>query len=192
VSIIISLILSFGGSGDESQKLYRLLWLIAGLFSLWAAASSRHVDQYLSRLIEWAFRRWTDLDTRDYQSLLKLSGEYAVKELSVRERDWLADKLLRDCRLSEEGVVVLGIYRDDGDYVGAPRADTRIYPGDLLILYGRSGALRELDQRQEDIDGDAAHERAVSEQRQHMAEQQAQEEAHSRRRAATDKSARKK
>lgn len=179
VSIIISLILSFGGSADEFQKLYRLIWLIAGLFVMWAAASSHHVDQYLSRLIEWAFRRWTDLDTRDYQSLLKLSGDYTVKELSVREGDWLADKFLRDCRLSEEGVVVLGIYRDDGDYVGAPRADTRIYPGDLLILYGRSGALHELDQRQENIDGDAAHEKAVNEQRRHMAEQEAQEEAHS-------------
>ena len=49
VSIIISLILSFGGSGDESQKRYRFLWLIAGMFALWGAASSRHFDRYLSR-----------------------------------------------------------------------------------------------------------------------------------------------
>ena len=184
VSIIISLILSFGGSGEESQKLYRFLWLIAGLIALWWAASSRHIDRYLSRCIEWAFRRWTDLDTRDYQSLLRLSGEYTVKELAVKEQDWLADKTLRDCRLTEEGVIVLGIYRDNGDYVGAPTADTRIYAGDLLILYGRAGALRELDQRREDMEGEAAHERAVDEQRRHMAEQEAQEEAHSQKRSA--------
>jgi hypothetical protein len=180
VTIIISLILSFGGGEDESQRLYRLFWLIGGLFALWAAARSRHIDRYLSRIIEWAIRKWTDLDTRDYLSLLKLSGEYTVKELSVREGDWLADKHLRDCRLSEEGVIVLGIYRENGDYVGAPRADTRVYPGDVLILYGRAANLRELDQRQEDIGGDAAHERAVSEQRQHMAEQEEREEAHRR------------
>ena len=190
VSIIISLILSFGGDGDESQRFYRLLWLIAGLFALWATARSRHIDHCLSRVIEWAFRRWTDLDTRDYQSLLKLSGDYTVKELSVKERDWLADKRLRDCRLTEEGVIVLGIYRDDGDYVGAPTADTRIYSGDLLILYGRSGALRELDQRREDRDGEAAHERAVKEQRRHMVEQDAREEAHSRKRATINNSSR--
>jgi hypothetical protein len=183
VTIIISLILSFGGGAeDESQRLYRLLWLIAGLFALWAAARSRHIDLCLSRIIEWAIRRWTDLDTRDYLSLLKLSGEYTVKELSVRDGDWLADKHLRDCRLSEEGVIVLGIYRDDGNYVGAPKADTRIYPGDLLILYGRAANLRELDQRQEDTGGDEAHERAVSEQQQHMAEQEAREEDHRRKR----------
>lgn len=184
VSIIISLILSFGGEGDETQKLYRLLWLIAGLFVLWSLASSRHIDRYLSRLIEWALRRWTDLDTRDYQSLLKLSGEYMVKELSVSAHDWLADKRLKDCRLTEEGVMVLGIYRDNGDYVGAPRADTRIYAGDLLVLYGRSANLSELDQRQEDAAGEAAHDRAVNEQRRHVAEQEAQEKAHDRKRTA--------
>jgi hypothetical protein len=185
VTIIISLILSFGGGGeDESQRLYRLYWLIAGLFVLWAAARSRHIDRYLSRVIEWAIRKWTDLDTRDYLSLLKLSGEYTVKELSVREGDWLADKRLRDCRLSAEGVIVLGIYRESGDYVGAPRADTRVYPGDVLILYGRAANLRELDQRQEDIGGDEAHELAVSEQRQHMAEQEAREKAHRRKRGS--------
>jgi len=184
VSIIISLILSFGGSAEESEKLYRFLWLIAGLVALWAAASSRYIDRYLSRCIEWAFRKWTDLDTRDYQGLLKLSGEYAVKELAVKAQDWLADKTLKNCRLTEEGVIVLGIYRDNGDYVGAPTADTRIYAGDLLILYGRSGALQELDQRREDSAGEAAHERAVSRQRQHVAAQEAQEEAHQRKRAA--------
>jgi len=186
VSIIISLILSFAVSGDESQRLYRLLWLIAGLFGLWAAASSRQVDRYLSRIIEWALRRWTDLDTRDYQSLLKLSGEYTVKELAVKEWDWLANKSLKDCRLTEEGVIVLGIYREGGDYVGAPTADTRIYPGDLLILYGRSGALRELDQRKENAAGETAHQRAVNEQQRYKAEQEVQEESHRRKRAFID------
>jgi hypothetical protein len=187
VSIIISLILSFGGSGEQAQKLYRLLWLIMGLVVLWWVASSRHIDRYLNRCIEWAFRKWTHLDTRDYQSLLKLSGEYTVKELAVKKGDWLANKTLRSCRLTEEGVIVLGIYRDNGDYVGAPKADTRIYAGNLLILYGRAANLRELDQRQEDAEGKAAHERAVEEQRRHMAEQEAQEEVHNRRHAQVEK-----
>ena len=187
VSIIISLILSFGSSGEESQILYRLLWLVAGVVVLWFAARSRYIDRYLSRIIERALRRWTDLDTRDYQSLLKLSGDYTVKEMSVSEGHWLADKSLRDIRLPEEGVLVLGIYRDSGDYVGAPKADTRIYPGDLLILYGRSEGLRELDQRREDTEGEAARERAVSEQRRHVAEQEAKEAAHGHKRRREEK-----
>ena len=118
--------------------------------------------------------------------MLKLSGEYTVKELAVKEQDWLANKSLRNCRLTEEGVMALGIYRDNGDYVEAPTADTRIYSGDLLILYGRSSALRELDQRQKDLAGEAAHKRAVDEQRRHVAEQEAQEEGRNKKRAAAN------
>jgi hypothetical protein len=187
VSIIISLILSFGGHETETEALYRLLWLIGGLFVLWIAAKSRYVDRSLSRLIEWALRRWTDLDTRDYQDLLRLSGDYTVKELAVKEGDWLENKFLKNCRLTEEGVVVLGIYRDEGDYVGVPKANSRIYPGDLLILYGRSAVLRDLDQRRADTTGEAAHDRAINEQKRYEAEQEKQEEAHRQKREASKK-----
>jgi len=184
VSILISLILSFGGGGDETTRVYRLLWLIGGLVALWVMARSRYVDRYLTRLIEWALERWTDLDVRDYQSLLKLSGEYMVKELSVKRDSWLADKTLQHCRLTEEGVIVLGVYRRNGDYVGAPKAETKIYPGDQLILYGRAKALRELDERKADSSGEEAHDRAVSEQERHVADQEHQEREQARRRSS--------
>jgi hypothetical protein len=101
VSIIISLILSFGGSGDEYQRIHRLIWLLAGLLGIWLLTKSKPIDRFLNRIIEWALKRWTDLDTRDYQSLLKLSGTYMVKELSVKEDDWVANKLLGECRLTQ-------------------------------------------------------------------------------------------
>lgn len=175
ISIIISLILSFGGSGEESERLYRLMGLIAGIIVLWFVAKSRYVDRYLTKVIEWALARWTDLNTKDYESLLKLSGEYTVKELAVKENDWLAEKNLRDCRLVKEGIIVLGIYRDSGDYIGAPKADTKIYPDDQLILYGRARNLKELDQRRKGASGEKAHEEGVSEQDQVIAEQENQE-----------------
>ncbi len=182
VSIIISLILSFVGSEGEYDRINRLIWLIAGLLVLWFFAKSSWVDRFLNRLIEWALARWTDLDTRDYQSLLKLSGKYTVKELSVKDGDWLANKSLRECRLTQEGVIVLGIYRSGGGYVGAPKAETKIYPQDQIILYGRADALRELDRRRADTNGEAAHDRVVSEQKRHVAEQDVQEEEHQRKR----------
>jgi len=42
---------------------------------------------------------------------------------------------------------VLGIARSEGSYVGVPEADTEIYKGDTLIIYGRSTAIKELDKR---------------------------------------------
>jgi hypothetical protein len=164
VSIVISLILSFAGTGDETDRLFRVLYLVGGVVILWILARSRFVGDYLTRAIEWALDRWTDLDTRDYVSLLKLSGEYRVTELQIKKDAWLAGKRLSECQLADEGVTILGIYRQDGTYLGVPTKDTEIYSGDTLILYGRSGVLRNLDIRRNDETGEQAHREAVGEQ----------------------------
>lgn len=182
VTILISLILSFVGPGTDTAKLLRLLGVVAGVIVLWLLARSSLVTRGMERLMGWALSRWTNLDVRDYASLLRLSGNYTVMEVQVREGDWLAGKKLADCNLPEEGVSVLGIYRHKGGYVGAPRGNTEIYPQDTVILYGRSEALRELDTRRSGAAGDAAHTQAVGKQEQHVEQQQREEAEHRRRR----------
>jgi hypothetical protein len=184
VTIVISLILSLGGSGEFS-RLARLGWVIGGTVLLWLLAQSRFLDRYLSRGIHWSLRRWTDLDTRDYASLLNVHGSYRVNEIRVKKGDWLAGKRLRDCRLPDEGVTVLGIYRSDGIYVGVPRSDTEIYAGDTVVLYGRSKVLHELTFRRDDQSGQRAHEEAVGDQKSH-ASRQARNEAKYRRQRKDD------
>jgi len=184
VTVLISLILSFAGPGTGATKLYRLLWLVGGAAVLWLLSISKSFGRALHCVIEWALKRWTDLDVRDYASLLRLSGQYRVSELQVEEGDWLAGRTLRSCDLHEEGVTVLGILRDDGTYVGVPGADTEIYPEDTLILYGRSSALSELDRRLVGSAGDMRHQQAADEHRAKMVEQSQQEERHKAKRAA--------
>ena len=179
VSIVISLILSFAGTGSETDRLFRILWLAGGVVVLWFLARSRWVGTYLSRLIDWALRRWTNLDTRDYVSLLKLSGDYKVSELRIKADDWLAGKQLQECRLNKEGITILGMYREDGTYLGVPTGDTKVYAGDTLILYGRTGALRDLDTRRDDESGQKAHEQAVGEQQKHEMKEKRQDEQRS-------------
>ncbi len=187
VTIIISLILSFVGPGDETDRVTRLLLLLLGVAVLWALAKSKYVDQYLGIMIKYALNRWTELDTRDYMNLLKLSGEYKVTELQVKQGDWLEGKTLKECRLTDEGISILGIYRYDGSYVGAPHKDTEIYSGDTLILYGRNKVLHQLDRRRAGLQGEQAHEQAVGEQKRHEAEQDRKERAHKRKRQAEKK-----
>ncbi len=182
MTIVISLILSFAGGGPEAARLIRLVWLTGGVVVLGIVSKSKLVDRCLSRAIGWALKKWTDLDVRDYANLLKLSGEYTITELQVEEGDWLVGKQLSACRLADEGVTVLGIYRNDGTYLGAPRGGTQIYAGDVLLLYGRAKVVRELDQRRADISGDVAHQKAIGEQRRHMHQQDLQEEQHERKR----------
>ena len=179
VTILISLIISFAESGDVS-RLTRLGWLVGGAAAVWLIARSRLTDRLLRRAIHWSLQRWTHLDTRDYARLLNVHRTYSVNEIGVKEGDWLAGKRLRDCRLPEEGVSVLGIYRADGTYLGVPRADTEIYAGDTMVLYGRSSDLRELTFRRDDPSGQKAHEKAVDDQKGHE-NRQARQDRHYRR-----------
>lgn len=149
VTVISSLILTFISPKTSSVDwVVRLLVLASGLTILWVLATSDWINHWLSRVIGWALKRWTRLDVRDYASLLRLSGEYEVSEMAVEAGDWLADKTLAQLSLRERSVMVLGIQRRDGTYVGAPDGQTKILPGDVLILYGLEPAIQNLDERQ--------------------------------------------
>jgi len=180
VTAITSLMLSFlGPAGDPSTA--RQLWmrtglLAAGLLVLWKIAHSKWIDQRLSRVIARALRRWTDLELRDYAGLLHLSGDYAVIELHVEEGDWLADSKLSQLQLSDEGVLVLGIEKNHGPYLGAPRGETHIGAGDTVILYGPQAVLVDLDRRRRGSEGNWAHHKAVNRQIQMAADERQQEE----------------
>jgi hypothetical protein len=163
VSALGSLMLSFARTSGIAQSFARVLVLVLGLVALWAIASSRRVDGALSRLIERALARWTDLDVHDYTRLLGIRDEHAIAEIAVDAGEWLAGRSPAD--LDIEGVVVLGIQRAGGAYIGAP-SSVRIEPGDNVIVYGRSDAFRELNARCAGHAGDRAHQLAAHEHRQ--------------------------
>jgi K+/H+ antiporter YhaU regulatory subunit KhtT len=175
VGAISSLIVSFVDMGRDESLLLRVVLLFSGIAVLWTAASSQWVDRHLSNLIGWALERYTRLDVRDYASMLRLAGEYAVSELQVEAGDWLADRALQESRLREEGVIVLGINRKNGNYLGAPDGATRVHDGDTLILYGRSSALARLDERKEGMHGDVAHREEVDRHQRKAREEQVED-----------------
>lgn len=176
VTAISSLMLTFINLGESDSWLLRGVLLLAGLLLLWWVAQSSWIDRGISRLIRKALRRWTELDVRDYAGLLHLSGEYTVTELEVQESDWLAERTLGALQLRQEGIVVLGVQRANGRYVGAPTGKTCIHAGDMLVLYGRLPQLSELDERGNDWFGLRSHEEGI-ERQQEALEQQDREEA---------------
>ncbi len=183
VTAFSSLLLTLVETASPQERFIRVLWLLLGLGLLWFLGTSRWVDRYLTRWIERALRRWTRLEVKDYEALLQVSGGFQVAELHVEPGSWLADKTLAECRLNQEGILVLGIFRPDGTYIGAPRGYTRIQEGDMLVLYGRGETLEELSQRLQGASGDAAHERAVREQNLELERERLEDELAAQRRA---------
>lgn len=175
ITAISSLVLTFVGPTEPFGRLQRVGFIVLGLGFIWVLASSRWVNRYLSRIIDWALEHWTSLDLQDYSSLLHLSSDYQVSELRVKPDGWLADQQLSDLGLLDEGVVVLGIQRRDDTYIGVPMGKTVICAGDVLILYGRAAILHDLKSRRADWVGEAAHRQAMEEQQRIVSEQNRQD-----------------
>ena len=98
---------------------------------------------------------------------------YSILEVEVQQGEWLCGHTLAELELSKEGVLVLGIRRKSGDYVGAPTATTEVNFGDVLTLYGKLERLEELNRRQTGVAGLYARQAAIDE------HAQEQEEDHS-------------
>ncbi|MCF8104413.1 MAG: TrkA C-terminal domain-containing protein [Desulfohalobiaceae bacterium] len=164
VAAMSSLILTFVSEGDQTSLSIKIVLLVCGIVAIWGFASSQWVDRRLSRLIDVMLKRYTKLNITDYASLLHLTGEYRLAELKIKTNDWLDGLELKQARLRDEGINVLGVRRQDGTYIGNPVGETSLQRGDSLVLYGRISAIDELDKRKSGSHGNREHREAVEEQ----------------------------
>lgn len=170
VTAVSSLILAFVAQGENGIPLaYKIGLLVTGLVVLWAVATSQWVDRLLSRLVDRALKRFTRLDVSDYEGLLHLAGDYRIVEVQVEDGGWLDNRPLAELRPDQEGVLVLGVLTEDGEWLGAPAGSVRPQSGDTLIVYGRAKAIRDLTERR--AGDERAHQDAIAEQ-ERVAEQE--------------------
>ncbi len=164
ITAVSTLIISFVNTRESTPIFWNIVMLVTGIVVLWSLAGSSWVDRRLSNFIAKILKRYTRLNVQDYAKLLHLAGEYQITELHVGQSDWIANKRLGETRLASEGVVVLGINRPDGDFLGIPDGETKIRPGDILITYGRAQNIQEVDQREEGVQANLQHMRQVEDQ----------------------------
>lgn len=154
ISGLASLLLSFTTASSGGDAATRLLAIFVFLVALNRLAASKAADRALSRLIERALRRFTDLDIRDYAGLLRLTDDWVVGEIIVEPGDWFIDRTIGDLQLPAEGVLVLGIERVGHRYVGAPKGSARFHEGDKVVLYGQRDTIGRIDARDRTANGE--------------------------------------
>ncbi len=163
-SAIASLVLTFVGN-TPGEMATNGLGLLIGLGALYLFSRSHLLDKLLGKFIEWASTRWTRVKIIDYEHVLGLSRGYGISIIRVRPGCWLDGKTLKEARLREEGVMVLGVYRQtpQGEvYIGAPKPDFRLRAGDRLVCYGPEEVLEKLPERIRGPRGDLEHAIAVA------------------------------
>lgn len=172
VTGIGSLILTFVGQDEDLSTWFKLGAIGLGLALLWFVAQSQWVDRVLFNFVSRLLDRHTELQVRDYASLMHLTDDYRLVDLALENGDWVVDRSLEAARLRDEGVVVLAIERRDGTFLGTPQADTVMRDGDRLIIYGRVDALKRLDERRKGFAGLVSREEGMEEQ-EHVVEEEA-------------------
>lgn len=176
VTVVSTFILAFLGPEDKSEWLLRLGMLLGGVLCIWLVSRSPWVTRGMERVILLTLRKWTKVDVRDYVSLFRLSSGFSICEMKVDPEDWVVDKTLAELDLPAEGITVLGIMRSGG-YIGVPRGQTRINVDDILVLYGQTPVIDDLDTRRRGPAGDLARREAVQEEADRLREQEAVEES---------------
>jgi uncharacterized membrane protein len=162
VTAITSFVLSF--SRVRGSAAPRFSYLLIGTVVIVLFAQSQWFDRLLSPVLGRILTETTTLNLREYAHLLDLHEGYRVAEITVTEDGWLTHESLRDLSPSAEGVVVLGVNRQDGSYDSPLDPDATLYPGDVLVVYGQQHRIEQLSMRSDD--DETAHETAVKDHQQ--------------------------
>ncbi len=114
---------------------------VVGLVLIWFGLHSKPAERIIDWGIRMSLRKVGHINPVDYAQMLRVHTGYSVGEFIVEPDHSIANKRLGETRPADSGLLVLGIERVNGEWIGAPDKDTVIKPGDKLIVYGRDERL---------------------------------------------------
>lgn len=142
-SALATLIVTLVDNEKAGFSLFLLLLLvIGGAVAFGLLLNVRWVKGPLDRVMKRLLKRAGVIRALDYEVLLHVQEGYSVSEVELVEGHPYAGLELRQSRPSDAGIVVLGIHRKDGTFVGAPDKTQLLHPGDVVMVYGSDVAVK--------------------------------------------------
>ncbi len=143
-SALATLLVTFMNSSERGLGVtFGWLALIGiGVFALGVFMNLKFIKQPLDRLMRKTLEASGMRRVIDYDYLLNLRDGYCVYDGEIADDHAWIGRNLSELRPADLGVIVLGIYRDNGDFVGAPKKETLIEKGDVLMVYGQNEDVR--------------------------------------------------
>lgn len=129
------------GVADHWQFWLKVLSILMGILLILLVFRVRLIKHVIEAAIKSTLSRSGVVRAMDYETLLRARDGYCVSEYEIDPRHPLVGRTLEGVGLGHRGVLVLGIFRSDGSYVGAPDRTTRIHAGDVLTVYGKEAAI---------------------------------------------------
>lgn len=174
VTAVSSLILGFVGTESAVGKASHTLLLFACIGLLFLAARSKRLDRILTKLISKLLDRYANIRTQSFSRLMTLMGDYEVTEVEVSEAQWLEGKTLAELKLKDEGVLVIGIIKANGSYLGVPRGHYSLELEDKAVVYGKSDNIAAITSRKADAEGEESHQEGIAAHKEEIQEEDAE------------------
>jgi len=163
VTAISSLIIGFTGNADKQSQWHHAGLLLAGLLFLFLVTRSRRLERVMDKVIIYLLKRFTDLRPKNFERLMTVMDDYEVTEVVVKDNAWLCGSTLSELKLTDEGLLILGVIQKNETYNGVPRGGYRITPEDRLIVYGQAEQIEEMSSRQDKLAGKQQHAESTAE-----------------------------
>ena len=153
-SALATLIVTFTQTQGFRQTVLQLVLIAVGAVALFAVTRLSLVRKVVDISIDLSLRHSKVLRVHDYELLLRVGSGYCVSDVHITGRGPFCGKNLATSRPSDQGIIVLGIERPNGSYIGAPGPKDTIDVGDIITVYGLEAKIVQFLNQQETTDED--------------------------------------
>lgn len=143
---IVTLIVTTTSSIVTSQGYHigiNILVLLAGIYVIYRIATHKGFIRRWESFVEDKLVKSPTFEEESTEDLLHLIEGYGLVRTIVREDSFLVGRSLAAHKLSERGLLVLGIERGK-NWIPIPKAMEKLKEGDKMVVYGRLDVLREV------------------------------------------------
>lgn len=153
-SALATLIVTMMRNDTTGFNFFLLLFLIVGgAVAFGLLMNVGWIKRPLDVLMTKSLKKAGVIEALDYEVLFNIKEGYSVSEIEIEEGHSFAGKRLMESRPSDHGVVVLGIHRKDGVFIGAPDKTERIDPGDVIMIYGSDKVVSRVKEKTTEAQG---------------------------------------
>lgn len=142
-SALATLIVTFVGKSDEgASALFSVIGIVLlTILVLYVLASTSYIRKPMDALMRYSLERAGVARALDYELLLNVEHGYCVSDFKIGEDHPFEGKALCESRPNDQGIVVLGITKPNGSFLGTPGKDVVLEAGDTLMVYGSEEAV---------------------------------------------------
>ena len=115
--------------------------LLVGIYLIYRLATYKGLTRRWEEFIRQRLIKSAAFEEGATEDLLHLIEGYSLVRATIKEHSPFLNKTLADCRLTEQGLLILGIERAKR-WIPIPKADQIFQQGDKLVVYGPLKTLR--------------------------------------------------